>query len=154
MTEGDKELKVYEIGYILVPTLTEEAASTVAGSIIAALQKNGGTVIASDTPRMRSLAYEVAKVFEHKRTAYTSGYFGWIKFEVSPSSITAISREVASRPEVLRFLPIITTKAGPLPPRTPRRAPPIRETGPSEPKQEISTEQIDKEIEEILAKAI
>jgi ribosomal protein S6 len=94
--------KVYEIGYILVPSLPAEKVGEQVSAFAAILANNSAVVIAEEAPSFISLAYEMDKR-DH-------GYFGWIKFFCSPSAIEAVRKAFEQNPHTLRTLAISTVR--------------------------------------------
>ena len=84
------ELKVYELGYLLVPTLGEEEAPSVYGNIKELISNLGGQFIMDDMPKLIPLAYTMDKVIQNVRHKFDSAYFGWVKFEAEPSAVNKI----------------------------------------------------------------
>ncbi len=63
MTETDAAdtatLRIYEVGYHIIPDTKEEELEKVVGSIREAIEKAGGTFIAEGAPSLMKLAYTV-----------------------------------------------------------------------------------------------
>ena len=78
-------LGVYEIGYLLVPSIPEEKIAEEAASVRGQVEKEGGLLIMEDIPKMRPLAYSISKIIDSKRERFNQAYFGWVKFEISCS---------------------------------------------------------------------
>jgi ribosomal protein S6 len=74
--EGTKT--VYEVSYILLPTLSEEQVPDKVSSIKDAVTSLGGEVISSEDPVLIDLAYEMVKVVQTSRYKADRGYFGWV----------------------------------------------------------------------------
>src|SRR5690349_6757897 len=79
--EGTGHEAVYEIGFHLVPTLTEAQVAAAFERMHKALDKAEATVLAEESPKKISLAYRIERSVAGKREKYTEGYFGFIKFE-------------------------------------------------------------------------
>lgn len=110
-SESKKDSKVYEVGYLLVPSLPAEKVSEQTAALYAILTKHSATVIAEEGPSLTSLSYEMDKSSSggsHQR--FDQGYFGWVKFFCSPSSIEEIRKDFDRNPNVLRTLAIATVK--------------------------------------------
>lgn len=107
MAEIDQEKQertVYEIGYLLLPSIAEEKVGEVAGSIKNLVSKAGGVEIAGEEPFMQDLAYTMNKTVGASRYVVNEAYLGWTKFELSPDVVEKVKAEVEKMPEVLRFL--------------------------------------------------
>ena len=98
---------IYEIGYILVPSLPQEKVSEQASLFTEILAKNAASVIDEETPSSISLAYEMDKSSgggTHQR--FDQGYFGWVKFSCPSSAIETIRKSFDQNPFALRTLAI------------------------------------------------
>lgn len=102
--EQNDELSVYEVGYLVLPSLPEDKVPEVATVVREVFVKEGGMEISAEEPVKRDLAYSMSKTIGASRYVLTDAYFGWIKFEVGPSKIEAINLKLRKIPEILRFL--------------------------------------------------
>jgi ribosomal protein S6 len=102
MNESTSDSKVYEIGYLLVPSLPAEKVGEQVSAFAVILEKHSAVVIGEESPTLIPLAYEMEKR-DH-------GYFGWIKFYCSPSVIEDIRKSFDQNPNTLRTLAIATVK--------------------------------------------
>jgi len=101
---------VYELGYLLVPTIAEEQVAGEVETIKAVIEKHEGSFITEDFPKLRPLAYEMAKATNGERKRFDTGYFGWIKFETSPSLVPQIKSDLDRNAHILRFMIINTVR--------------------------------------------
>jgi len=108
--EGADSFVVYEVGYLLLPTLPEEQLEGVVSSIKEIVVEKKGSVIAEDFPAMRALAYTMPKIIATKRQKFDHAYFGWVKFEVESSEISSIKKNIEALDAVLRALFIKTVR--------------------------------------------
>jgi ribosomal protein S6 len=111
MNESTKEPKVYEISYILVPSLPAEKVKETLASFKSLLAKSSAAILEEEAPALISLAYEMDKSSgggSHQR--FNEGYFGWIKFECSPSFIEEIRKAFELDPGMLRTMAISTVR--------------------------------------------
>ena len=111
MNESTSDSKVYEIGYLLVPSIPQEKVAEQTSGFAALLAKNSAEVIDEESPSLISLAYEMDKSTgggAHQR--FDQGYFGWIKFSCSPSAIEEIKKSFDQNQTVLRILAVATVK--------------------------------------------
>jgi ribosomal protein S6 len=112
-TEGASEgaeAKVYEIGYLLAPTIKEEDVPMVYGNLKDLIGSMGGVVVSDDMPRMMTLAYQMTKVVSNVRSKFTTAYFGWTKFTVSGAGVLDLKKKLDLDPNLVRFLLIKTVK--------------------------------------------
>ena len=102
--------RVYEVGFHLIPKISEGDVPAEVEKIKKILSTHGASVIAEETPRMIQLSYGMARAATGKREEFTSAHFGWVKFEVNPENITSISSEVAALGSVLRSIVVSTVR--------------------------------------------
>jgi ribosomal protein S6 len=104
-------LKVYEVGFLLVPTIAEEQVAGEVEAIKAAIEKFGGSFISEEFPTLRQLAYTMAKSANGAlKQKFDNAYFGWIKFETTPAQAQAFKAEFEKISSVLRYLLITTVR--------------------------------------------
>lgn len=101
-SESKIDSKVYEIGYLLVPSLPLEKVGEQVSALAAILEKHSAVVITEEAPTLIPLAYEM--------DGRDQGYFGWIKFYCSPSVIEEIRKSFDQNPNTLRTLAISTVR--------------------------------------------
>jgi|SRR3989344_990787 len=99
-----QDLTVYELCYLILPSILEEKLSDVVSSLGKVISKAGGKEIDSETPFKHPLAYPMSKTIGASRYVVNEAYIGWIKFEGTPSSIEEIKASVDKMDEVLRSL--------------------------------------------------
>lgn len=98
------ELTVYEIGYLILPSIPEDRLSDITGAIRKEITKEGGVEIDAEEPFKESLAYPMSKTIGASRYVLSDAYLGWIKFEVDRAKISTIKAGVEKVEQVLRFL--------------------------------------------------
>jgi ribosomal protein S6 len=106
----DAEPRIYEVGYHIIPSVTEEGVSAEEASIKSVIEKNGGIVISGETPRLMELAYTIERVTESKREKFDTAYFGWVKFEIDPAQIAVLKEAFDTNRKILRSLMITTVR--------------------------------------------
>ncbi|HVS80013.1 MAG TPA: 30S ribosomal protein S6 [Candidatus Paceibacterota bacterium] len=106
----EKVLKVYEVGYHLVPSVPEEQVPAEVGAIKEFIEGQGGLFISDEFPKMRQLAYAIPKVVDGRKQNFEEAYFGWVKFEAPSEAAPAIQKALDSNPHVLRSLLIETVR--------------------------------------------
>ncbi len=108
LREGDG-LKLYELGYLLSPVITEEDLPKEAGAVKEAL--GGGVFIVSEVdPKMKELAYPMEKVASGKKNIFETAYFGAVYFQAEPSSIDSIKVNLDKNENIIRYLVIKRSK--------------------------------------------
>ncbi|MCC2631058.1 MAG: Ribosomal protein [Candidatus Paceibacter sp.] len=149
---NDKRVKVYEVGYLLLPTIPEEHLATEVQNIKSVIEKHEGAFITEDFPKLRPLAYEMRKSSAGQSHKFDKAYFGWIKFEVNGSSVPALTKELEKNQNILRFMVINTIRENTMYTQKtifrPTEGAVVEETG--EPKEKMSEEEIDKTIENLV----
>ena len=139
----ENERKIYEIGYLLTPLVSEENLAEEAGSLRKLIEDRGGFVINEGQPKTRRLAYPIAKM--------ESAYFGWLKFMASPETIGEIKTSLEKLgAKIIRFLITGAVKeemvSAPV-----KRIIRKKKVIPPEIKEGAKFEEIDKKLEELLA---
>ncbi len=172
-TNTDLKVK-YDLLFILSPLLPEETAAEEANKMIKIIETHGGTIFASEMPKLRALAYPVTKTWEGKKSIFDQGMFGSLKLEVDSTEIPAIKTEFAAFQHLLRsaityaYLDVRPIRKIPVAEGAPEESvisslPPelvsvpatkvsesVKEVS-TEPKKVLSEAEIDKQIESLLA---
>ncbi len=104
------EPRVYEIGFLLSPAIREEELDARTDEIKDTITKLDGTIVSQGRPEFIDLAYEMSRVINNKRVRFNQGYFGWIKFNLTPDVLKSIQEAIEKNPLVIRSL-ITTTVA-------------------------------------------
>lgn len=156
-TAEDTEQKIYELGFHLISTLSEEDVAKHFSHLREMIEKEGGACISEESPKRRELAYTMVQKENSKNTKFDTAYFGWIKFKGSPEQAVSIKESVYADRNVLRFLIIKTVRENTLAqrerpvtyvrPSKPLRAAPKKE----ELGKEVSEAELDKTIDELVA---
>lgn len=108
--EIESNKKIYELGYHVLPNLSEDEVAKVVSGIKDTLSKMEASVISEQFPQMMTLAYELTKEIENKNRKFNTAYFGWIKFEVETSNIESFKTEMDKNLNILRFIIIKTVR--------------------------------------------
>lgn len=103
-------LRIYEIGYQILPTVAEDKLEGAVGEIRALIEQAGGTFIAEGAPTLMRLAYDMEKREGEKWASYDRGYFGWLKFEAPTTAARAIDDALKVNPSVLRHIVFQTVR--------------------------------------------
>lgn len=98
------ELTVYEIGYLILPSIPEDKLSSVTSAIRKVITTEGGTEIDAEEPFKEPLAYTMSKTIGASRYVLSDAYLGWIKFEADRAKALVIKAGIEKIEEVLRFL--------------------------------------------------
>jgi len=105
-----KENRVYELGFLLNPNISEDKIGVEFSSIKKIIEKNNSVFVSEEFPKIKKLEYTIFKASHGGKERHDSAYFSWIKFETAPSSIDKIFEEMKKEENVIRFLIIKTTK--------------------------------------------
>lgn len=108
--EDTSNKKVYELGYHILPTLSEDEVAKVVTALKGELSKMDAEVIAEAHPTMTTLSYELGKDIENKNRKFGTAYFGWVKFEVETSLIEGFKELMEKNLNVLRFIIVKTVR--------------------------------------------
>lgn len=107
---NDVRTNVYEVGYHLLPTLSEEEVTSAVSGIMEAIKKEGGEFVGDRFPSSIDLAYTISKRVSGKLTNFDRAYFGWVAFEAPRKGIAKLKVMLDDHPSVLRSLIVITDK--------------------------------------------
>ncbi|MDE2030873.1 MAG: 30S ribosomal protein S6 [Patescibacteria group bacterium] len=151
----EEEVKgsVYEVGYIIVPTIAEENLGEEVTLFKDMFTEQGATFISDEYPKMMELAYEMSRSIANKKQKFSYGYFGWVKFECSTAQARIIKDLLDKNEKLVRYLMIKTVRESTLSPKRPYKTEGVKrrstthkveETGP------INEETIDKEIDALI----
>jgi len=107
----NNEEKIYEIGYHIVSSVSEENVPTEVEKIKGYLSKEKAEIISEETPKLRPLAYTIKKAFGGAYKTFDKAYFGFIKFALPEGGdITKIDSLLKANESVLRYLVIKTVR--------------------------------------------
>lgn len=108
--EHEQELVHYELAYHILPTVAEGEVTGVIAELKALVAKAEGKVTDEEAAERFELAYEIDKYLEGRYRKFTSAYFGWIRFELTPVALTALTEAIGEHKQLLRFLLVRMTK--------------------------------------------
>jgi ribosomal protein S6 len=102
--------RIYEVGYLLVPTIPEADLPAMYGNLKDLVTTLGGAVISDEMPKKIPLAYSMLKVYKNVRNKFDTAYFGWVKFEINGDKVLEIKKKLDLDPNIIRFLITKTVK--------------------------------------------
>lgn len=102
--EDAGEPAVYEVGYHLLSSVSEDALEKEAGAITEAVTTLGAEVVGERSPVEIDLAYPINKKIDGKREEFGSAYFGWVAFELAASDIEKVKEALDQNSNILRYL--------------------------------------------------
>lgn len=106
----DRDANVYEIGFHLLPTLSETQAVAVVKDITNVLLKHGAVFVGEKPPVKMDLAYTIDKRIAGKITGFDTAHFGWLAFELKPASLVLMNAFLDTHESILRYILLTTTK--------------------------------------------
>ena len=98
------EQTVYEIGYLVLPSIPEDNLSEVVSAIKSAVAKEGGEVLDGEEPFKIDLSYTMSKTVGASRYVVSEAYLGWLKCELEPAKVASLKASLDGMSELLRFL--------------------------------------------------
>ena len=152
---SEENSKVYELGYLLIPTIKEEDAPVNYGNLKELLVSFNGEIISGEMPKMTSLAYSMAKVTSNIKNKFNTAYFGWIKFTMNSQKVLELKKHLDLDPNIIRFLILKTIKENTIATKRFTRGemykrPAMKENAKNETAIPINKEEIDKEIDALV----
>ena len=155
-TVKEEGMRVYELGYLLVPTISEENLASEVGALKDILEAQGAVTVSEEYPKLTELAYTMDKVISNKKNKFDAGYFGWIKFEIEISALAGIKEKLDRSDSIIRYLLIKTVRENTIASKRPARSDSRRKIGKKEGDEaegdapEMNKEEVDKKIEEMV----
>ncbi|MEI7809969.1 MAG: 30S ribosomal protein S6 [bacterium] len=150
--------RVYEVGYLFVPTISEEELPVNYGDLKELIASFGGKIISDEMPKMINLSYTMLKVVANVRSKFDTAYFGWVKFEMDPQKVLELKKKLDLSPTIIRFLIIKTVKENTIATKrfafrdsTHKKPVAKKEEGVSAENVEVNKEELDKEIDAMIA---
>ena len=96
---------IYEIGFIVVPTVEEAKVGDVVEKIRSQVAAMKAEIVGEQFPAKIVLAYTIERATTGKREKFSEGYLGWIKFAVEErEDIPALEGMLRTTSEILRYL--------------------------------------------------
>lgn len=106
----EAKLGVYEVGYIMVPSIAEENLGGEVTAFKDTLSDAGVAFISDEYPKMMELSYEMSRSIANKKHKFSYGYFGWVKFECTSLQASAIKDMLDKNEKLVRYLLIKTVR--------------------------------------------
>lgn len=112
MNENKQDrLSVYELSYLIASSVPEEKVADEYAKLNKIIADSGAVMIGEEQPKLEDLAYTIKKkTVAGSYDKFDKAYFGWIKFEVSPSKIDSIKKSAELIDSFIRVLVITTIK--------------------------------------------
>jgi ribosomal protein S6 len=149
--------KIYEVGYLLASTVSTEDLMVLYGNLKELINSMGGEPIADEMPKIMPLAYTISKVVKNVRNKFDTAYFGWIKFAMDADKIDVLKKKLDLDTNIIRFLILKTVRENTIAAKRfvhrdmAHRRPSVRSKDEDGVPVEINKEEIDKEIDALIA---
>jgi ribosomal protein S6 len=98
------EPRVYELGFLLSPAIREEDLDSRVDEIKSIIINANGSIIDSARPEFIDIAYEMIRVIDNKNIRFNQGYFGWLKFTLTPDQLKSITELIEKNTLIIRML--------------------------------------------------
>jgi ribosomal protein S6 len=108
--ERGAEPTVYELGYHILPTLSEEAVQQEVNAITEVLKSLNVEFVAEKLPVRLDLAYTIEKKIDGANRRFESAYFGWVAFTLQANQIGAVKTAMDHDLNILRYLIVKTSR--------------------------------------------
>ena len=102
--DSDFEPRIYEVGYLIVPSVAQEKLPEKITAIRGGIENTGAKILDEGDPKYQDLAYDMATTVANKKVVHKAGYFGWIKFEADPAVVETIENDFEKNTELIRFM--------------------------------------------------
>lgn len=99
-----KNNDIYEVGFLLAPTIPEDQVTAIETNMHEQITEAGGDIVASQSPEMRELSYEIEVRDEGDKRQFTRGQFGWVQFSIQPTDVDAVEKIFITSDDVIRHL--------------------------------------------------
>ena len=106
----DAKSSIYEVGYIMIPSIPEENLGGEVTALKDSLGDHGAVFISDEYPKMLELAYEMSRSIANKKQKFSYGYFGWVKFECTTANGKIIKEFLDKNEKLVRYLMIKTVR--------------------------------------------
>ena len=164
MEKNENNLYNYELSFWLTPELDEKQVETKFNSLLKEIEKTGAIINVSQLPQLKPLGYVIKK----NKTAHQNAYFSFIQFSLEAKAIDALQKKLKFDNDIIRFFLIrkeakqtikissatfkksLLKSKNDLPKKKIEELEDIPEK--EEPKENISLEELDQKLNEILEK--
>lgn len=160
--DKDVERATYELGYHLVPSLSETDLALRVEELMKVVADNDGSILSEGAPQSCNLIYTMRRLRGGTWEKYDTSFFGWMRFEAPAEALPTIKAALEVDEFLVRHL-LLKLDAKALAPAPERKPKPVAVKGvvETEPKQlekkqdeeekgEVQEEELDKQIEELI----
>lgn len=153
-TDDALERDQYECAFHILPTIADGEVARVVEAFKKIVVDHGGDVFEAEDPQRFTLAYEIRRSIEGRSQRFTTSWFGWIRFNLSPAELEKVETEWSHRTDMIRHLTTRLTKEELLNPQRvfEKKIEPatvLEGATDSETPSEVSEEDLSKSLEEI-----
>ncbi|HEY4528393.1 MAG TPA: 30S ribosomal protein S6 [Candidatus Paceibacterota bacterium] len=93
-------MQVYELGYLILPSIPEESLP----DIVSKIKSNLISPLDSEDSIKVDLAYPMKKTVGSSNYVVNDAYLGWMKFEATAEEVEELKDKIEKVEEVLRFI--------------------------------------------------
>jgi ribosomal protein S6 len=154
--EEGPEPRIYEVGYLMLPTISTDDILVKYGNIKDLIMSLGNEIVSDEAPKMVALAYTMVKTIENLNQKFDTAYFGWTKFSMTPEKVLELKKKLDLDPSILRFLIFKTIRENTVAANRLRvhRRSPTNSTAEDKKSTPINKEEIDKQIDAMVNGAV
>lgn len=112
-THEESEKTLYELGFLLVPTVPEDKLPEEVVAIEEIIKSGGGAARPreQEAPKSVSLAYGMEKRIKGKKHIFGTAFFGSLIFDAPAGDVGSVESGLEKNASVLRFLIVKRTEA-------------------------------------------
>ncbi|MEX2515257.1 MAG: 30S ribosomal protein S6 [Candidatus Paceibacterota bacterium] len=103
-TDTNENITIYEVGFLLAPTIPEDQVKAIETDMHEQITDAGGDIVASQSPEMRELSYEIEVKDEGEKRQFSRGQFGWVQFNLKPHQVDDVEKIFITADDVIRHL--------------------------------------------------
>ena len=108
--DGDVDSRVYELGFHIVPAISEEEAPKEALAIKEFIKKHSGVTLSEEVPKHVELAYPMYRVESGRKEKFETAHFGGIKFEIDTTGLAELKKALDTNRNIIRHIIFRTVK--------------------------------------------
>ncbi|MCK4386716.1 MAG: 30S ribosomal protein S6 [Candidatus Pacebacteria bacterium] len=101
---------VYELGYLLAPTIPNDEILSEIANLKSILEKQESIFLSGAEPKLIKLAYPITKIINGEKRIFETAYFAWMKFEIGKEKLAGLNKELDGFKHLLRYLLIYAPK--------------------------------------------
>lgn len=99
-----REPRVYELSFLLMPTVAEDEVAGHLEAIKKIVTDNGGLPIADGEVDFIDLAYEMRISVDNVWQKFNQAYFTWMKFDITPEKVAVLNELLSDYDTIIRYL--------------------------------------------------